>query len=47
MTYLANASRALMHGKPAGIDVMWVLIASVLIVLVAWPIAMRMYRKER
>jgi ABC-2 type transport system permease protein len=47
VTYLANASRALMHRKPAGTDVMWVLIASAVIVLVASPIAMRMYRKER
>jgi ABC-2 type transport system permease protein len=47
VTYLANASRALMHGKPAGTDVMWVLVASAVIVLVASPIAMRMYRKER
>jgi hypothetical protein len=36
-----------MHGEPAGTDVMWVLIASLVIVLVAAPIAMRMYRKER
>jgi ABC-2 type transport system permease protein len=47
VTYLANASRSLMHGKPAGTDVMWVLVASAVIVLVASPIAMRMYRKER
>jgi ABC-2 type transport system permease protein len=47
VTYLANASRSLMHGKPAGTDVMWVLIASAVILLVASPIAMRMYRKER
>ncbi len=47
VTYLANASRALMHGKPAATDVMWVLVASAVIVLVAAPIAMRMYRKER
>src|SRR5688572_2336131 len=47
VTYLANASRALMHGKPAGIDVAWVLVASAAIVLVASPVAMRMYRKER
>jgi ABC-2 type transport system permease protein len=47
VTYLTNASRALMHGKPAATDVMWVLVASAVIVLVAAPIAMRMYRKER
>jgi ABC-2 type transport system permease protein len=47
VTYLANASRGLMHGKAAGTDVAWVLVASAAIVLVASPIAMRMYRKER
>ena len=47
VTHLANASRDLMHGQAAGTDVMWVLIASAVIVLVAAPIAMRMYRKER
>jgi ABC-2 type transport system permease protein len=47
VTYLANASRALMHGQPAGTDVAWVLVASAVIVLVASPVAMRMYRKER
>ena len=44
---LAGASRALMHGEPAANDVMWVLIASALIVAIAWPVAMRLYRKER
>jgi len=47
VTHLANASRDLMHGQPAGTDVMWVLAASAVIVLMAAPIAMRMYRKER
>jgi ABC-2 type transport system permease protein len=47
VTLLARASRALMHGKPAANDVMWVLVASALIVLVSAPIAMRLYRKER
>jgi ABC-2 type transport system permease protein len=47
VTHLANASRGLMHGKPVGADVVWVLAASALIVAVASPIAMRMYRKER
>jgi ABC-2 type transport system permease protein len=47
VTHLANGSRALMHGKPAGTDVAWVLLASAVIVVVAAPIAMRMYRKER
>jgi ABC-2 type transport system permease protein len=47
VTYLANASRNLMHGRPAGADVMWTLLASAVIVLAASPIAMRLYRKER
>jgi ABC-2 type transport system permease protein len=47
VTLLARASRDLMHGKPAASDVTWVLISSALIVLVAAPIAMRLYRKER
>ena len=47
VTHLANASRKLMHGEPAGSDVLWVLAASALIVLLAAPVAMRMYRKER
>jgi ABC-2 type transport system permease protein len=47
VTHLANASRGLMHGNPVGEDVVWVLAASALIVAVASPIAMRMYRKER
>jgi ABC-2 type transport system permease protein len=44
---LASASRGLMHGEPAGADVVWVLIASAAIVAVAWPVAMRLYRQER
>ena len=47
VTYLASASRGLMHGTPVGTDVAWVLAASAAIVLVASPIAMRMYRRER
>jgi ABC-2 type transport system permease protein len=47
VTYLANASRGLMHGQVVWTDVAWVLVASAAIVLVAAPIAMRMYRKER
>jgi ABC-2 type transport system permease protein len=47
VTLLARASRDLMHGKPAASDVTWVLISSALIVLLAAPIAMRLYRKER
>jgi ABC-2 type transport system permease protein len=47
VTHLANASRKLMHGQPAGEDVAWVLGASAVILLVAAPIAMRLYHKER
>ncbi len=47
VTFLANASRGLMHGQPVLADIAWVLLASAVIVLVAAPIAMRMYRKER
>ena len=47
VTKLARASRSLMHGEPAAADVMWVLAASAIIVLVAAPIAMRLYHKER
>jgi daunorubicin/doxorubicin transport system permease protein len=47
VTYLTNASRALVHGRPAGTDVAWVLVASAVIVLVAAPTAIRMYHKER
>jgi ABC-2 type transport system permease protein len=47
VTHLANASRGLMHGQPVWTEVAWVLVASAVIVLVASPIAMRMYRKER
>jgi ABC-2 type transport system permease protein len=47
VTYLANASRDLMHGRPAGADVMWTLLASAVLVVVVSPVAMRLYRKER
>ena len=47
VTYLANASRKLMHGQPAGSDIAWVLVASAVILAAASPIAMRLYRKER
>ncbi len=47
VTRLASASRALMHGERAAEDVVWVLAASAVIILAAWPIAMRLYRKER
>jgi ABC-2 type transport system permease protein len=47
VTRLASASRALMHGQPAGTDVLWVLVASAVIIAVACPVAMRLYSKER
>jgi daunorubicin/doxorubicin transport system permease protein len=47
VTHLSNASRGLMHGKDVAADVVWVLAASAAIVLVAAPIALRMYHKER
>src|SRR5688500_16130639 len=40
VTHLASACRKLMHGEPAAGDVVWVLIASAVIVAVAGPIAM-------
>ena len=47
VTHLATASRGLMHGRAVWTDVAWVLVASAAIVLVASPVAMRMYSKER
>ena len=47
VTRLASASRALMHGQSAAADVVWVLVASAVIVALAWPIAMQLYHKER
>jgi ABC-2 type transport system permease protein len=47
VTHLTNASRALMHGTDAATDVLWVLIASAIIVSISAPIAMHMYHQER
>jgi ABC-2 type transport system permease protein len=47
VTFLASASRKLMHGEPASGDVVRVLVCSAAIVAIAGPIAMRLYRKER
>jgi ABC-2 type transport system permease protein len=47
VTHLAVASRGLMHGQPVGGDVLWVLVASAVVVSVSAPIAMRMYHQER
>jgi ABC-2 type transport system permease protein len=47
VTHLANASRGLMHGQNVNADILWVLVASAVIVLISAPIAMRMYHQER
>jgi ABC-2 type transport system permease protein len=47
VTHLAAAARGLMHGQDAGSDVAWVLVTSAACVVVAAPIAMRMYHRER
>ena len=47
VTLLAKAARGLMHGTPVAGDVLWVLVSSAAIVLVAAPVAMRLYHKER
>lgn len=47
VVHLTNASRGLMHGHPAGADILWVLVAAAAIVLVASPIALRLYHQER
>ena len=47
VTLLAKAARGLMHGTPVAQDVVWVLVWAAAIVLVAAPVAMRLYHKER
>lgn len=47
VTHLTNASRGLMHGTNVGGDILWVLLASAVIVAIAAPIALRMYHQER
>jgi ABC-2 type transport system permease protein len=47
VTHLADASRGLMHGTDVTGEVVWVLVASAVIVAIAAPIAMRMYHQER
>jgi ABC-2 type transport system permease protein len=47
VTHLADASRGLMHGTDVTDDVIWVLVCSAIVVAVAAPVAMRMYRQER
>jgi ABC-2 type transport system permease protein len=47
VTFLADAARKLMHGDPAGPEVLRVLIATAVVLAIAAPIAIRLYRKER
>lgn len=47
VTHLTTASRALMHGEPAGTAILWVLGSSVVITLIFAPIALSLYHKER
>jgi ABC-2 type transport system permease protein len=47
VTHLTNASRGLMHGQPVTGDILWVLAASAVIVLIAAPVALHMYYRER
>jgi ABC-2 type transport system permease protein len=47
VTHLAVASRGLVHGQDVAGEVVWVLVASAVLVVVFAPIAMRMYHRER
>jgi ABC-2 type transport system permease protein len=47
VTHLTDASRGLMHGNPVAADIVWVLVAAAIVVLVASPIALRLYHQER
>ena len=47
VTHLASAARALTRAEPVGDHIYWVLGTSLAIVLVAAPIALRLYHKER
>lgn len=47
VTHLTSASRGLMHGKTVTADVVWVFAAAAAITLVAAPVALRMYHRER
>jgi ABC-2 type transport system permease protein len=47
VTLLARAARGLMHGDPVTSDVWGVLIWSAVIMVVAVPVAMRLYYRER
>jgi len=47
VTHLTDASRGLMHGGVELGDVVWVLVASAVVVTVFAPLSLRMYHKER
>ena len=47
VSHLATASRGLMHGDVRMSDVVYVLVATVVITAIFAPIAMRMYHRER
>jgi ABC-2 type transport system permease protein len=47
VTYLASASRGLMHGDVVASEVWRVLAASAVLTVVAAPVAMRLYSRER
>jgi ABC-2 type transport system permease protein len=47
VTHLTDASRGLMHGNVQGKDVVWVVVASVVVTGVFAPIAMKLYYRER
>ncbi len=47
VTHLVTASRGLMHGGVTFGDVLWVFVASAVIVAIFAPLSLHMYRKER
>lgn len=47
VTHLVTASRGLMHGNAAFVDIAWVLVASGVVTAIFAPLALRMYHKER
>jgi ABC-2 type transport system permease protein len=47
VTHLVTASRGFMHGGVAAVNVAWVLGASVVVVAIFAPLALRLYGKER
>lgn len=47
VTHLVDASRGLMHGGAVFADVLWVVVASVAIVVAFAPLSLRLYHTER